>query len=180
MRRYSGFGWIEFISGLCMSFLGIFTIFRPESIFTWIAVIYGIIAIITGVCDIIFYIKAERYTGFGPVIALVSGILSVMTGAILLAHPGVGKWILSILFPLWFMAHCISRLAHLNTIRFIAGKVYYYLSMVVNILGLILGIVMLFTPAFTIITAGILVGVYLIISGVESVVIAFSEIGHGW
>lgn len=180
MRKRSGFGWIEFVSGLCMLLLGIFTIYRPQSMFTWIAAIYGLLAVITGVCDIVFYIKTERYTGFGPIIALISGILSVMTGAVLLAHPEVGKWILSVLFPLWFIAHCISRLTHLNTIRFTAGRTFYYISLIINILGLILGIMMLLQPVLTFIAAGILVGVYLIASGVETIVIAFSEMGSGW
>lgn len=180
MRKRSGFGWIEFISGICMLFLGIFTIFRPQSMFTWLAVIYGIIAIITGICDIVFFIKAGYYTGVSSIVALVAGILSVMAGTILLSHPGMGKWILSTLFPLWFIAHCISRLAHLNTIRFVAGKAYYYFSMVFNVLGLVLGFMMLFNPIFTIVTAGTLIGIYLIVSGVESIVIAFSKMGAGW
>lgn len=180
MRRRSGFGWIQFISGLCMLLLGIFTIIRPQSMFTWLVAIYGLLAIITGVCDIVFYIKTERYTGFGPIIALVSGILSVMAGAVLLAHPGMGKWILAVLFPLWFIAHCISRLAHLNMIRFTAGRTFYYISLVINVIGLVLGILMLVEPVFTFIAAGTLVGIYLIASGMEAIVIAFSEMGSGW
>lgn len=180
MRKRSGFGWLEIISGLCMVLLGIFTIFRPQSMFTWMAVIYGLLAIITGVCDIVFYIKTERYTGFGPAISLISGILSVMAGAVLLAHPGIGKWILSVLFPLWFIAHCISRLALSNTIRLAAGKVHYCISLAVNVLGLILGVMMIFHPVITFVTAGTLVGIYLIASGVETVVIALSKMGSGW
>ncbi len=112
--------------------------------------------------------------------ALISGILSVMAGAVLLAHPDTGKWILSVLFPLWFIAHCISRLAHLDTIRFAAGKTCYYISLVINILGLILGIMMILQPIFTFIVAGTLVGIYLIVSGVEAIIIAFSKMGSGW
>lgn len=180
MKKRSGFGWIEFISGLCMFLLGIFTIFRPQSMFTWFVAIYGLLAIVTGICDIVFYIKAERYTGFSPIISLISGILSVMAGAVLLAHPGIGKVILSVLFPLWFIAHCISHLTHLNTIRFIAGKACYYISLVMNVLGLVLGIMMLFQPAFAFVTAGTLVGIYLIAVGAEAIIIAFSEVGSGW
>lgn len=180
MKKRSGFGWIEFICGLCMIVLGFFTIFKPQGMFTWLVIIYGFIAIVTGICDIIFYIKAGQYTGFAPVLALVCGIFSVMIGTILLSNLGMGRWILSILFPLWFIAHCISRLMHLNVIRFIAGSNYYYFSTVFNILGLVLGIVMLFNPMFTIVTTSTLIGIYLIISGVESIVIAFSKIGAGW
>lgn len=180
MKKRSGFGWIECISGLCMLLLGVFTIFRPQSMFTWFVVIYGLLAIVTGICDIVFYIKAERYTGFGPVISLISGILSVMAGAVLLAHPGIGKTILSVLFPLWFIAHCISHLTHLNTIRLIAGNACYYISLVMNVVGLVLGIMMLIEPMYAFVTADTLVGIYLIAAGVEAIVIAFSKVGSGW
>lgn len=180
MRRRSGFGWGEFLSGLCMLLLGIFTIFKPQSMFTWITVIYGLLAVITGICDIIFYIKAERYTGFGPILSLISGILSVMAGTVLIAHPGVGEWLLLVLFPLWFIAHCVSRMTILNVIKFTAGNIYFYISLVINVLGLILGVMMLFRPVYTFVTVGVLVGVYLIAAGIESIVIAFSEIGSGW
>lgn len=180
MKKRSGFGWAEFISGLCMLLLGIFTIFRPQGMFAWFVMAYGLLAVITGICDIVFYIKAERYTGFGPSISLISGILSVMAGAVLLAHPGIGKAILSVLFPLWFIAHCISRLTHLNTIRFIAGNTCYYISMVINIFGLVLGIMMLVQPMLAFVTAGTLVGIYLIAAGVEAIVIAFSKVGSCW
>lgn len=177
MKKRSGFGWVECISGICMLLLGVFTLFNPGDALTGFAFVYGIVAVITGVCDIVFYIKAERYTGFGPVVALISGILSTMAGFILLAHPGTGKWIVSILFPLWFIAHCISRLAHANVIRFTSGTLFYYFSLIVNALGLIMGIVMLFEPVFTWVAAGTIIGIYLIASGVESIVIACSKMG---
>lgn len=180
MKRRSGFGWIEFISGLCMLLLGIITIFRPQGMFTRFAVIYGVVAVITGVHDIVFYIRSERFTGFGPIISLISGILSVMVGTILLAHPGMGAWALSILFPVWFIAHCISRLMHVNLIHYAAGKAFFYISLIINSLGLVLGIMMLFQPIFTFVALGTLVGIYLIASGVETMIIAFSKIGSEW
>ena len=91
MKQPSGFGWIEFVSGLCMLLLGIFTIFRPQSMFTWFVLIYGLLAIVTGVCDIVFYIRAERLTGFGPIVSLIYGIFSVLEGAVLLAIRASGK-----------------------------------------------------------------------------------------
>lgn len=180
MKRRSGFGWVEFISGLCMLALGIFSFIRPSGMLTGLAVVYGIIAVITGVCDILVYIRAERFTGFAPALSLVSGILSVMAGMVLVAHPGIGAGVLTVLFPLWFICHCISRLMHLDIVRFCMGKGCFYFSLVVNILGLVLGIMMLFEPVFTLVAAGTLIGVYLIGAGVESVVLAFSGMEKRW
>ncbi len=178
MRGRSGFGISQFIMGLCLIVLGAFTCLRPRSIFTGIAVIYGVAAVITGICDIVIYIKEERFSGFGPVVSLVAGILSIMTGIALLAYPGIAEWIISLLFPLWFITHCISRLSQLNTIRFHAGSGMYYFTLVVNIIGLILGFLMILRPVISILSIGWIVGFYLILLGVDSIVLAVSNMGR--
>nr|WP_294530722.1 DUF308 domain-containing protein [uncultured Blautia sp.] len=108
MRRRSGFGWLEFIEGLLLILLGIFTCVRPGSILEGFVVLYGLLAVVTGIGDIVFYVKMERHMGFGPSISLIAGLLSVMAGFMLLVHPDAGKWIIALLVPIWFIAHCIT------------------------------------------------------------------------
>lgn len=166
--------------GVCLILLGAFTFLRPRSIFTGIAVLYGIAAVITGICDIVIYIKEERFSGFGPVLSLVSGILSIMTGITLLAYPGVAEWVISLLFPLWFITHCISRLTHLGIIRLLAGRFYYYFSLIVNLIGLVLGFLMLFQPFLAFFTVGYLVAFLLIAFGIDCIMMAFTDLGSRW
>lgn len=180
MRGRSGFGWSQFFMGVCLILLGAFTFLRPRSIFTGIAVLYGIAAVITGICDIVIYIKEERFSGFGPVLSLVSGILSIMTGITLLAYPGVAEWVISLLFPLWFITHCISRLTHLGIIRLLAGRSYYYFSLIVNLIGLVLGFLMLFQPFLAFFTVGYLVAFLLIAFGIDCITMAFTDLGSRW
>lgn len=180
MRRRSGFGWFELVIGILLIILGIFTFVRPESTLTGVVVIYGLIAVITGISDIIFYVKMEQHIGFGPTISLVSGILSVMAGIMLLVYPDAGKWILALLFPIWFIAHCISKLSHLNIIRITAGSFYYYFSLIMNILGLVLGVLMLIKPAVSLLSVGVIIGIYLVLLGIDSIVTALSNLGLRW
>ena len=180
MKGRSGFGVSQFIMGLCLIVLGVFTFLSPRSIFTGVAVVYGVAAVITGICDIVIYIKEERFTGFGPVVSLISGIFSMMTGIALLAYPGIAEWIVALLFPLWFITHCISRLTHTTLIRFIAGDFYYYFSLIVNILGLALGFLMLLRPVLTFVAGGYLIAFCLVAFGIECIVIAFSDMGSRW
>lgn len=56
------------------------------------------------------------YTGFGPVISLISGTLSVMTGVMLLLYPNAGRIVM---------------------------------TLVLNIIGLVLGALMLVNPWFS-------------------------------
>lgn len=183
MKRKSGFGWAELIVGLLLIALGIFTFVRPGSMLTGAVVIYGIVAVVMGVEDIVLYARISRFTGFGPVLSLVSGILSVMCGVMLLANPDLGKWALTILFPLWFIAHCISGLAHINPIRALGNPFYYYFTLILNIIGLVLGILMVFSPAMsflTIQTVCYVAAVYLVLFGVESIVAAFMHRDSKW
>ena len=178
MRRHSGFGWLELVVGIVLICLGIFAFVKPDLALTGLVFAYGIAAVIMGVADIILFIQVERYTGFGPMLSLISGVLSVMTGLMLVVYPGTGVLVLTVLFPIWFIAHAISRFAHLGHIRFVAGNGIYYVTLIINIIGLFLGILMVICPLFTLTTIRCFASAYLILLGVDSVVMAVSRIGR--
>lgn len=181
MRHHmSGFGWLEGVSGLLLLLMGIFTLVWPNKALTTFVIVYGLIAVLVGVKDIIFYVKVEKYTGFGPTISLISGILSVMAGVSIVIYPDAGKWLLSLLFPLWFIAHCISRLSHLGHIRILTGRGYYWFSFTLNIFGIVLGVMMLIDPVASLLGASYLVSFYLILFGIEGIITACSGLGDLW
>ena len=167
MRRRSGFGWMECIEGVLLLGLGSYTFAQPDRALTGFIVMYGIVAVTMGIADILLYVRVEHFTGFGPIVSLISGALSVMTGVMLLVYPNAGKWVMSLLFPLWFLAHCIGRLSGLHTVRLWAGDFTYYFTLIMNVLGLILGGLMLVDPLVSWLSARYLVSFYLILLGVR-------------
>ena len=174
MKSRSGFGWLQLLAGVLLVALGIFAFRDPALALKGVVIVCGLAAIIMGIADIMLYISVERFTGFGPSLSLVSGILSVMAGIMLAAYPGAGVLVLTLLFPIWFIAHCLCRLCHLSAIRFIAGNGIYYFTMALNIIGLVLGFMMLLSPIFTLETIRYFAGMYLILLDVDSIVMAFS------
>ena len=84
------------------------------------------------------------------------------------------------MIPIWFIAHCISHLSHLNIIRITAGSSYYYFSLIINIIGLVLGFLMLIRPVIAVVSVGYIIGIYLILLGVDSIVRAVSDMGYRW
>ena len=128
---------------------------EDETVTEQIAAVYGAIALITGIADIVFYAKMERRTGFGPVVSLVTGILSVIAGILILFNLSAGAWLVATLFPIWFLAHCISRLAQLPFTRMTSGSAAFWFSLVLNILGLVLGVLLLAS-----VVLGIAIGPY--------------------
>ena len=145
MRRRSRYGWLELIEGILLILLGIYTLINPGNMIRGVTVVYGFLAVVTGISDIVFYAKTDRYIGFGPTISLVSGILSILAGLMLLMYPNAGELITIMLLPIWFIAHSVSRLTHLPLVR-LAGKFFYYFTMILNIVGIILGCLMIIWP----------------------------------
>lgn len=177
MKKWSGFGWLEFVEGVLLLLLSIFTLIRPDSALTGFVVVYGVVAVIMDVADILLYVKVSRFTGFGPIVSLLSGTLSVMAGVMLLVYPNAGKMVMSFLFPFWFIAHCISRLANLNKIRFFAGEFTYYFTLILNILGLVLGMMMILDPWFSLLSIRFIISIYLFLLGADCIILAFSKVG---
>lgn len=175
MNTRKRLGWMELIEGALLLILGIVTLTRPRGALTTLVVAYGLIALLTGLVDIAFYIVMEKHTGFGPTISLVTGILSVLAGCALIAHPEIGLSVLLVIFPIWFLTHCISRLTHLNIVRLVAGTASYYLTLIANILGIILGVMMLFDPMMSIVSMSALIGTDLILLGAESIAFAIGN-----
>lgn len=178
MRRNSEFGWAELILGIGLIALGVITFVRPGSMVTGITVIYGIAAVLMGIADIVIYIKVERFVGFTPLLSLISGIMSVMCGIMVLAYPRAGQIILSLLIPIWFIAHCTARLSFLTSIRRIDGDFYYYFSLVINVIGILLGVFLLFCPTAAFGAVHVIeciAAVYLILLGTDCVAAAFEK-----
>ncbi len=175
--------WGELAAGLVMILLGIFAFVSPESMLTGVVVLYGIFAIVMGVMDFVIYARMSHFAGFGPVLSLISGIFSVMCGVMLLANPNVGKLALTILLPLWFISHCVSKLIRLDFVRWIGSPVYYRFTLTVNIIGLVLGLFMLISPTLSFMTVRLVCyvsGLYFVLLGIESVIAAFENRRFDW
>lgn len=178
MTKRSKFGWLNFFLGLLLVALGVYTFIYPQIALSGLVVVYSIMAIVVGITDIVFYIQLKSGTGFGPAVSLVTGIISVLAGFMLLLNPVLGVWIFSIVFPIWFIAHSISRLANYKFIRMVAGKAMSIISLILNIIGIVLGVLMLFNPIVSSLSLGYLVATALVVHGVGNIVEAFSKLGE--
>lgn len=178
MKR-STLGWVEIILGVLMVVLGIYTLVNPvmETI-TAIVIVYAIAAIISGIADFVIYFRLERRGGFGSALMIISGILNIIVGILLLFNVGAGAWTLSILFPIWFIVRCIARLANLDFVKTFGSKFEYWVSLIANVLGIILGLIILFNPIASLLSIVYFVAFYLLLEGFSSLVAGFGNVGR--
>lgn len=62
MRDRSGFGWLALIVSILLVLLGIATFIWPEAALESFVMVYGVLAVATGIMDIAFYARVERHT----------------------------------------------------------------------------------------------------------------------
>lgn len=175
MKKRYIFGIVELVLGFLFLLLGVFTFMNPDRALTTFVYVYGIAAIVGGIAGIVFYIMLERRTGFGATGSLISGILDILLGLLLVFNVWAGRFALTLIFPFWFIFLCISRLCSLGFIRRYAGKGEYWLTLIVNVLGLLLGFGLLFNPLASMLSLTYLIALYLVFGGVEIIVFGF---GH--
>ncbi|MGI6737250.1 MAG: HdeD family acid-resistance protein [Anaerovoracaceae bacterium] len=175
MKHRSQLARTQLILGILMVVLGIAALIRPLSLLTGFVIACGIMAIILGIFDIVFYIRAERFSGAGPLTAVITGVLSIMVGVMLLIFPDAGRMVLCVLFPIWFIAHSAAQLAQADILRLTSARGYYLLSVITAIIGIILGFLLLLQPLLSGVALGWMIGLYLILLGAAGIVLSFSR-----
>lgn len=178
MAKRSKFGWLELILGLLFVVLGVLTFLNPGAALTGLVAVYSLGAIITGIVDIVFYVKVYSSTGLGPGMSLASGIISVLAGLLLLLNPVLGRWIFGFVFSVWFISHSVSRLANRRFTRQVAGRAVSATCTVLNLLAIVLGVAMLINPMVSALSLSYLVATGLVVHGAGSIIEAFSRMGE--
>jgi uncharacterized membrane protein HdeD (DUF308 family) len=172
MKQKIDVNWAELLLGVVFVLMGVYTFANPALTLTGFIVAYGILAVITAVVDIAFYVRMERHTGFGPVAALVLGIINLLLGLFLVFNPRGAAVIVGVIFPIWFIAHCLVKLFNLDVIRMWDPR-RYWLELVVNLVGIVLGVLLLLHPFTSAVSLVYLAGAYLVIMGISSVLSSF-------
>lgn len=175
--KKSTIGWVEIILGILMVVLGIYTLINPvEQTIMAIVIAYAIVAIVSGIADFVIYYRLEKRGGFGSAMMILSGVLNVLVGILLLFNLGAGAWTLTILFPIWFIVHCFARLMNLDYVKVFGGRFQFWVSLIANVIGIILGVMLLFNPFASMLSMVYFVAFYLLVVGLSSFIGGISNV----
>lgn len=177
MRQRSIAAWANLALGFLMIVLGLYTLCQPGRILKVVVVIYGISALISGINDMVSVGRWGALTGFVPFASLITGIIGVLAGVMLILFPDAGKFVLTLLLPLWFIAHCLSRLFVTIPVKEMLSRGARIAFSLIDILGIILGVVMIFSPKLSEFAIGVVIAFYLFLLGIEHIAEAFSNLG---
>ena len=140
---------------------------RDNRGFDWGALISGILMVIVGLLLFRFRLLFQHSWA-----ALVAGILDILVGIMFLGSYEFGGLTLAFLFATWFMVDSIVGIVFAWHLKFISNT-YFIFNLIMNILSLIIAFMLVLNPVLAILSLIWLVAFWLIVTGVNLVVVAW-------
>lgn len=165
-KEKEGFGWGNLIIGIIFMITALIAFQNPLVDLIALSIVFGTTAIIEGIFSIV--------NRNGSIFRVLIGFLSITVGTVLLFNLGVTASIMPYVFAGWFVITSIGNLFIINVMPFYNKSVYWF-ALLMNILGIIIGFMLIFNPLASALTLTFLVGTFFIFSGLSYIVLAFKN-----
>lgn len=158
--------WGYLLVGILFLAVAVLAFINPVGSLEAIAFVFAFLAIING----IWWLAVNQ----GSPWRIIGGILDIVVGIFMLANIYYTMLALPYILAIWFIMDSVFRLMNIRATRLL-GKGYFYMSLIFNILGIVIGILLLFNPITAVFTISYMVGFYLILAGIELIFLAFQR-----
>lgn len=154
------------ITGVIAIILGVWAMMAPYKTIVAITWVFGILMIIAGAGSIVIWndLKGtlDRTAGL-----LISGLISIVLGGILLFTHVTSFIMLSTLFAVWFIIDSVTSCSFAELSR------SPMLSYIFGFIGIVLGVILLFSPTLSLTALVFMIGFTLITYGIMAIIKAF-------
>ncbi len=153
------------IFALVSIILGIMIIIYPNMLDGYMRFV-ALVALVSGIFDIMIYCQNERYTDIRSMIILVCSIVIIMCAISLFVYPGSNITVLALVIPLWLLAHHIAKVADLS-IRH--KDIKERIAIIVDVISIILCIFMFIMPYISFGFSELVISIDIILMGIEMI-----------
>lgn len=172
METRKSFDWAALILGILFVILGFVSFYHPDKTLSLISILVGIGAILRGLYELWLRQTLNNLLDQKSTWLMVMAILDIILGLIFLFYHQAGVIAIAYIFAIWFIIDCVGQIQVASFYRQLR-KGYYWLLIVLNIIGIIIGVIMLFVPMLSALTIVWLISIFLIVLGVIAIVAAF-------
>lgn len=151
------------VAGIIMVIAGIYTFFQPLAALAALALILGIAFIISGVGYLGTFFSGARSGWF---IAL--GLLNIMVGIVFVSNLRQAIVILPFLFAFWCLFAGAVQISAAVQMHKMVARLWVW-PLISGIVGIIVGFLILYNPLAGAVAITILLGIYLLVSGIASI-----------
>ncbi|AZZ61555.1 DUF308 domain-containing protein [Oenococcus sp. UCMA 16435] len=167
-----GFDPFSFVIGILFIVVSFIVLRNPLPTFAAVITVAGIATILFGLYKLFIYRRLYKVAGVSSFFLIINGVLDFVFGVLMLFDFTFGSLFLTINFALFFITDSLFELWESRFIH-ASNSNYYWLIIVFAVLGLLIGIILLFRPAFAAISLVWMIAVYFMIYGIGSIIRSF-------
>ncbi|TXD06949.1 DUF308 domain-containing protein [Staphylococcus haemolyticus] len=157
--------WSSLIMGTLLLIVAVIIFSYPVKNFYTLTWLIGLFILINGVIQLLFRRAARALAGSGSGLIVVIGIIDIIFGLLVIFNVGASSTFFIFMFAAWFIVSSIIGLMTISKQSCLKG-----LSIIVNVLGLLLGIILLFNPMMGMILVSTMIAITFAILGVTYVI----------
>ena len=157
--------WSSLIMGTLLLIVAVIIFSYPVKNFYTLTWLIGLFVLINGVIQLLFRRAARALAGSGSGLIVVIGIIDIIFGLLVIFNVGASSTFFIFMFAAWFIVSSIIGLMTISKQSRLKG-----LSIIVNVLGLLLGIILLFNPMMGMILVSTMIAITFAILGVTYVI----------
>lgn len=166
--------WSSIIIGILFVIVAILAVSFPIQNIVAITWLIGIFFIANGIMEIFFRRLTKAFVGISGGWTILLGILNVIFGLLLIIFPSAGSTFIVYVFAFWFIFSSVLGI-FVVTPEERTSKWYHFFSVLINIIGVIAGIILLFNPLLGALAVSFFVGVMFLLIGINYIFDAFAH-----
>jgi uncharacterized membrane protein HdeD (DUF308 family) len=161
--------WLVLIRGVLAVLFGLYALFSPAAALLALVFVFGFYAIMDGVAAIAVGFRHRRTSHWGW--HVVQGVVSLIAGLIALFWPGPTLIALVFIIAFWSIVLGVTEIVEAFQARRLGSSWGWLLFS--GIVGILFGIVLLFSPAAGALALLWVIGIFALVLGVVQIVWAF-------
>ncbi|MDK4211202.1 DUF308 domain-containing protein [Enterococcus mundtii] len=173
MKESRKIDWGSLVLGILFVLVSLISFRDPVGNLVAIVIVFAIFAILKGLFELFLRSRVKELTGYKGKMPMVIGIIDLLIGIFFIFNIGAGVVALPYVFAVWFIIDSVLALFTADLFRGISEG-HYWFTVVINVLGILLGIMLLFNPLSSALTLSFLVGFYFMVVGINQIVYALS------
>ncbi|MGX7149671.1 HdeD family acid-resistance protein [Enterococcus ureasiticus] len=155
---------LQIVTGTMYIFMAVLALrYTPNSLIESIR-IFGVFSLIKGVFEILNRANIKKRTHHNQYSSLLLGVVDILVGIIMIVNTSLNLVELSMLFGIWFIGDAVISFFLLDLAKKISES-YYYISLVIYLIGSVIGLMLLVAGDTTIVTAPVLISIYFLLFG---------------
>ncbi|MCE5090839.1 HdeD family acid-resistance protein [Staphylococcus devriesei] len=157
--------WSSLIMGTLLLIVAVIIFSYPVKNFYTLTWLIGLFILINGIIQLMFRRATKALAGGGTGLIIVIGIIDIIFGLLVMFNVGASSEFFVFMFAAWFIVSSLIGLFTISKQSALRG-----LSIIVNILGLILGIILLFNPMMGMVLVSTMIAITFAILGVTYII----------